>query len=86
MPDVSRPQTYRNLLEVQLELQLPTFYLLVDYLVRRQKDTDSRKVLVNYGYLGNGRLRRGGTTCFPDVSSGGANSRLALHWAALISL
>jgi len=43
MPDVSRPKTYRNLLEVQVELQLPNFYLLVDYLVRRQKDTDSKK-------------------------------------------
>jgi len=43
MPDVSRPKTYRNLLEVQLELQLPNFYLLVDYLVGRQKDTDSKK-------------------------------------------
>jgi len=43
MPDVSSPKTYRNLLEVQVELQLPNFYLLVDYLVRRQKDTDSKK-------------------------------------------
>ena len=43
MPDVSRPKTYRNLLELQVEVQLPNSYLLVDYLVRRLKDTDFEK-------------------------------------------
>ena len=43
MPDVSRPKTYRNLLELQVEVQLPNSYQLVDYLVGRLKDTDFEK-------------------------------------------